>query len=144
MVQEMPQIQLLKIILNRLIKIKMKWLKINTKTFLTQKRNKFQWILTEEVLISLGNDSLTTINRKDRADLPRTWFMLHSSRPSLLVSISAFHTPEAQSNRTKIVAQRQLENSDLFSGRNLLHGRLQGKDQGKTREGRLDNLRNIH
>ena len=48
--------------------------------------------------------------------------MLHGSRPSLLVSISAFHTPEAQSNRTKIVTQRQLENSDLFSSRNLLHG----------------------
>jgi hypothetical protein len=38
------------------------------------------------------------------------------------VSISAFHSPEAQSNRTNIVTQRQQENPDLFTGRNLLHG----------------------
>ena len=60
--------------------------------------------LTEEDLISVGNDLLGTIStRRDRSDLPRSWFSLMTSRPAMFDALSAFHNETAQNNGIQIV-----------------------------------------
>ena len=79
--------------------------------------------LTEEFLFIIGNEMFQVISRKDRRDLPASWFSTQP-RKQMLESLASFHDETAQKNRMKIVSDRQKDCPDVFAATKLylLHG----------------------
>jgi hypothetical protein len=97
--------------------------------------------LTEEFLITIGNEIFQVISRKDRKDLQASWFSTSPSRIQMLERLASFHDETAQKNRMKIVSDRQKDSPEMFSARKLLHGwnltsgrkiKAPGEDGGST------------